>query len=106
MIVEDKLKTNSVTISTGISNAAFFSSSLRNAPSRVYRTINTASTQRTCSYYLEGRAAIVDIRLTSAVMAKIELIFQVIHGEAGVMHDAYPWIKCEGGRRVDGRDAG
>ena len=82
-------KTNSVTISTGIRLAAFLSSSLRSAPCRDYIGIRLASGAHILcsrrSYYLQGRAAVVDIRIEGTMIAKIEFIVEVIHGDVQVL---------------------
>jgi hypothetical protein len=88
-MVDVVAKTNSVATSVGMKLDAFFSNSLRRAPSNDYvKYLSDVSFALERGHYFERRAAIVDVRIETFVIAKIQFIFEIFHRDAGISrHD-------------------
>lgn len=83
-MVEAAAKTNSVTISTGIRLAAFFSSSFPSAPFSDWKSVSCSCRPIAGSKHFKCRTPIVHVRLQSAVVAEVQFVFKIIHLDASV----------------------
>jgi hypothetical protein len=90
-MVELAANTNSVTISTGIRLDAFFSISLRRAPSRDYRFIRKVECNLGGKVHFKCWTPIVHIWLQPSVITKVQFVLEILHPGAATAW--LTWVK-------------